>query len=108
MAHTHGTARAVHDAAWLLDLLTRLTAANEAAQPLPWEVQDAPAAFINKLLAAVVGIEIPIERLECKLKVSQDEALRDRLGTVAGLNAVGSDNALAMAGLVQRAMDGMN
>lgn len=105
VAHAHGTARAVHDAAWLLDLLTRLTAANEAAQPMPWQVQDAPPDFINRLLAAVVGIEIPIDRLECKLKVSQDEALADRLGTVAGLNAKGCDNASAMAALVQQAVD---
>jgi transcriptional regulator len=68
-------------------------------------VQDAPPDFINKLLAAVVGIEIPIDRLECKLKVSQDEALADRLGTVAGLRAESGDNALAVAALVQRAVD---
>ena len=106
VAHAHGVARAVTDAAWLLDLLTRLTAANEADQPVPWRVADAPADFINKLLAAVVGIEIVIDRIECKLKLSQDEALPDRLGTVAGLNAACSDSKSAMAVLVQRAVSG--
>lgn len=104
VAHAHGIARAIDDEAWLLDLLARLTAANEAGQPVPWQTTDAPEAFIRKLARAVVGIEIPIDRLEGKLKASQDEALPDRQGTVQGLAAVGSENASAMARLVQQAM----
>lgn len=104
VAHAHGIARAIDDEAWLLDLLARLTAANEAGQPVPWQTTDAPETFIRKLVRAVVGIEIPIDRLEGKLKASQDEALQDRQGTVQGLAAVGSENASAMARLVQQAM----
>jgi len=104
VAHAHGIARAIDDEAWLLDLLARLTAANEAGQPVPWQTTDAPETFIRKLTRAVVGIEIPIDRLEGKLKASQDEALQDRQGTVQGLTAVGSENASAMARLVQQAM----
>ncbi|ATA55898.1 transcriptional regulator [Variovorax boronicumulans] len=104
VAHAHGIARAIDDEAWLLDLLARLTAANEAGQPVPWQTTDAPETFIRKLARAVVGIEIPIDRLEGKLKASQDEALQDRQGTVQGLAAVGSENASAMARLVQQAM----
>lgn len=104
VAHAHGVPRAVDDAQWLRDFLTRLTAAHETAQPVPWAVTDAPAAFVDKLLRAVVGIEIPIDRLEGKLKASQDEALPDRLGTVEGLLAQGSANASAMASLVQSAL----
>ena len=67
---------------------------------------DAPADFIDKLLRAVVGIEIPIERLDGKLMASQDEALQDRLGTVAGLVAEGTENAAAMASVVERTLRG--
>ncbi|PLC06847.1 transcriptional regulator [Variovorax sp. RO1] len=104
VAHAHGIARAIDDEAWLLDLLARLTAANEVGQPVPWQTTDAPEAFIRKMARAVVGIEIPIDRLEGKLKASQDEALQDRQGTVQGLTAFGSENASAMARLVQQAM----
>ena len=104
VAHVHGVARAIHDKDWLLELLTRLTAANEAAMPIPWKVADAPSDFIDRLMGAVVGIEIPIDRIVGKLKVSQDEAVQDRLGTVAGLTAQGTGNARAMAALVQQAM----
>jgi transcriptional regulator len=106
VAHAHGTARAIDDRGWLLDLLTRLAAAQEAARPAPWRMADAPAAFIDAMLRAVVGIEITIDRLEGKLKASQDEALQDRIGTVGGLRQAGGDEALAMAGLVSRAIDG--
>lgn len=104
VAHAHGVARAVDDTQWLRDFLTRLTAAHETAQPAPWALTDAPTAFIDKLLRAVVGIEIPIDSLVGKLKASQDEALPDRLGTALGLQAQGSANAAAMAWLVQSAI----
>jgi transcriptional regulator len=105
VAHAHGVARPVEDRVWLRDMLSRLTAAQEATRPLPWAIADAPADFIDTLMRAIVGIEIPIARLEGKLKASQDEALADRLGTVSGLQAQGCDAARAMAALVQRAID---
>ena len=104
VVHAHGVARAVEDPAWLLEMLERLTNANEAAQPAPWQVKDAPADYIHKLLRAIVGIEMPIDRLDGKLKASQDEAVRDRLGTVAGLRGLVRPKA-AMADLVQQAVE---
>lgn len=103
VAHAHGVARAIDDEHWLRGMLTRLTAAHESSKQLPWKMTDAPADFIDKLLRAVVGIEIPIARLVGKLKASQDEALQDRWGTVSGLAAEGTENAAAMALLVERA-----
>ena len=102
VAHAHGAARAIDDEHWLRDMPTRLTAAHESSKPLPWQMTDAPADFIDKLLRAVVGIEIPIERLVGRLKASH-EALQDRLGTASGLAAEGTENAAAMACLVERA-----
>lgn len=105
VVHAYGVPRAIENEEWLLDLLSRLTDVNEFQQKLPWKIADAPIDFITKLLRAVVGIEIPIECLIGKLKVSQDEALQDRRGTVDGLQAKGDENALAMAILVQQQLD---
>jgi transcriptional regulator len=105
VAHAHGVAQAFDDRSRLLGLLTRLTNAHEAPQPRPWQVGDAPDDFIDGFVRAVVGIEIPIHRLEGKLKASQDEDRADRQGTVRGLRAQASDDARAMADLVQRALD---
>ena len=104
VAHAHGTARAMEDRAWLLDMLRRLTAHQEGGQEAPWHVADAPADYIDKLLRAIVGIEISIDRLEGKLKASQDEALQDRHGTVAGPEAAGDPERSAMAHLVRKTL----
>jgi transcriptional regulator len=105
VVHAHGVARSVEDREWLFDMLRRLTAVHEAPRSAPWSVSDAPAAFMGKMMRAIVGIEIPIDRLEGKLKVSQDEAMPDRLGTVRGLREQACDTARAMAALVQEAID---
>ncbi|MNC12958.1 Protease synthase and sporulation protein PAI 2 [compost metagenome] len=105
VAHAHGVARPIEDRDWILDMLNRLTSVHEAGRPVPWQVGDAPADYLDKLLRAIVGIEIPIDRLEGKLKASQDEDLQDRLGTVSGLQQVPDDEAKSMAALVRKAID---
>ena len=104
-AHAHGVPRVIGDRDGLLALLSRLTDAHETRQPSPWRVADAPAPFIDQLMRAIVGIEIPIDRLEGKLKASQDEAWADREGTVNGLRACPGEAAQAMADLIQKALD---
>jgi len=68
VVHVHGRLRAIEDPAWLLDFLGSQTRHHEAAQPHPWAVQDAPPAYIDGMLKAIVGIEIAIERIEGKWK----------------------------------------
>jgi transcriptional regulator len=99
VVHAHGVPRAIEDRDWLLGLVTRLTETHEAARAAPWHVSDAPADYVETLLKAIVGIEIPIVRLDGKWKTSQNRAAEDKLGTIAGLNEVGHD---AMARLVER------
>lgn len=105
VAHAHGVARAIEDRDWILDMLNRLTSVHEAGRPVPWRVSDAPVDYLDKLLRAIVGIEIPIDRLEGKLKASQDEELQNRVGTVSGLQQLPCDEARAMAALVRQAID---
>lgn len=100
--HAHGRARAVDDSDWVLDMVQRLTDAQESSRPDRWAVTDAPTDYVRKMLHAIVGIEIVIERLEGRLKVSQDEALADRHGTVEGLMTEQDSQAHALAALVQR------
>lgn len=102
VVQAHGQPRAIEDKAKLLQVLRHLTNAHEARQALPWSVSDAPADYIDALLAAIVGIEIPIERLVGKWKVSQNRPAADRLGVVAGLTGSDEAQASAMAALVQQ------
>lgn len=78
VVHAHGKLKVIEEPAWLLDFLTRLTNRHEADQPQPWQVGDAPPAFIDKLLKAIVGIEIPLARLEGKWKMEQKNSAQDQ------------------------------
>jgi transcriptional regulator len=101
VAHAHGRARAIEDPHWIAQLLGDLTEHSEAGQAMPWKVADAPPEFIERLARAVVGIEIPLRKLVGKSKLSQDEAMPDRLGTAEGLAARGDANSVALARLVR-------
>jgi transcriptional regulator len=97
--HAWGRPRVIDDAEWLRRNVEDLTRANESVFPAPWKVDDAPADFVAMQLKAIVGIEIPIDRIEGKWKVSQNRPEADREGVVAGLRAQGSTSAV-MADLV--------
>ncbi|HEY2622531.1 MAG TPA: FMN-binding negative transcriptional regulator [Dyella sp.] len=83
--HVHGRLRVVEDHTWLRQLLERLTDRHEAGQPKPWHVSDAPADHIEKSLGGIVGLEISIERIEGKFKLSQNHPAANRAGVVEGL-----------------------
>ena len=104
VVHAHGPLRVIHDPDWLLNFVTRLTTRHEAGRPDPWQVTDAPAEYIATQLAAIVGIEMPIARLEGKWKVSQNRPPADRAGVAEGLLREG--NAAAMAELVRQSGGG--
>ena len=86
VVHAHGTLRVMDDRDWLLAFLERLTTRHEADQPQPWQVGDAPPAYIDKLLKAIVGIEIPLARLEGKLKMEQKNSLQDQARVASELS----------------------
>jgi transcriptional regulator len=83
--HAWGTPRIVEEASWLRRLLEDLTRTHERQRLQPWNMSDAPADFIEAQMKAIVGIEIPIGRLEGKWKMSQNRPAADQAGVVAGL-----------------------
>ena len=91
-----------HDEAWLKAHLNSLTATQEARQLTPWKPDDAPAKFLGQQIKGIVGVEIKIDRFQGKWKVSQNKNTADRHGIVAGLREVATDDATAMAALVQQ------
>ena len=63
VVHAYGDIRVVDDALWLRALLEKLISQNEKQFSEPWALQDAPEDFIEKMIGAIVGIEIVISRL---------------------------------------------
>ena len=101
VVHAYGPLRAVDDPAWLRAFVERLTNRHESGRTAPWHVTDAPADYVDKMVTAIVGIELPVTRLLGKWKTSQNRVARDRAGVVAGLEQDGGDAARAMAALVR-------
>ena len=88
--HAHGMMRVHDDAVWIRAQMDALTAQQEGVFDAPWAVDDAPQDYINPMIAhALIEIEIVIERLEGKWKVSQDKPERNQASVIAGLEANG-------------------
>lgn len=105
VVHAYGVLRVVDDASWLRAQLHALTDQNEASFPEPWAVSDAPADYIEKIMSAIVGIEMVITKILGKTKASQNQPRQNRAGVVSGLKASGLPDSQAMAALVEGASD---
>jgi len=103
VAHAYGNLRVVDDPRWLRSHLAEMTRQHEAALPQPWQLDDAPADYTDKLIGAVVGIELVITRLLGKWKTSQNQPPQNRAGAAHGLRESGRPEALAMADLIEAA-----
>jgi transcriptional regulator len=80
--------------------LKSLTTQHEAASPRPWAVTDAPEDYIASQIRGIVGLEIPVSRLEGKWKVSQNKSDQTRESIEQGLEDLGTSASLAMRDLV--------
>lgn len=100
--HLTGRARVRTDEAWLREAVTLLTDRHEAGRDDPWHVTDAPDDFVTKQLRAVVGIEVRVERVEAKAKLSQNRSAADHAGVVDGLSAHEAPQASAVAAAMAR------
>lgn len=97
VVHVHGRLRVIDDALWLRSLLETLTDRHEAGQPHPWRVTDAPPDHIEKSLQAIIGLEIVVDRIEGKFKLSQNHPARNRAGVIAGLRQRDGDGDAELA-----------
>ncbi|MDG4908668.1 transcriptional regulator [Mesorhizobium sp. WSM3866] len=85
--HAYGPIDFFEDADRLLEIVTRLTNLHEGGRPSPWSVSDAPPDFIQAQLKGIVGLRMPITRLQGKRKMSQNRNAADRAGVATGLAA---------------------
>jgi transcriptional regulator len=88
VVHVHGVLTAIDDFAWFHAHASAMTERNEASVGKSWKVTDAPDDYIRNTARAIVGIEIAVERIEGKWKMSQNRSAADRAGVAAGLASV--------------------
>ena len=72
----------------------------------PWAVSDAPADFVQALLKGIVGVRLPISRIEGKFKLSQNHPAANRAGVIGGLTRRAQRDDLALVALMQAQEEG--
>jgi transcriptional regulator len=89
VVHAHGTLTVRDDERFVRGLVARLTRQHEAGEAKPWKMADSAPAYIDAMLANIVGIEVAVTSLVGKAKLSQNKEVRDRLGAADTLAARG-------------------
>lgn len=100
--NAYGPVEFFDDAERLLDVVTRLTDLHEASRPRPWAVSDAPSDFIQAQLRGIVGVRLPITRIDAKRKMSQNRNVEDRANVKEGLSRSGDARERQAAALVPK------
>jgi len=90
--HVRGSISFIRNPAWLYSMLERLTASQEQAFARPWRLEDAPADYLQKMQNAIVGIEINVESIQGKWKVSQNQSAENQQGVIDGLTSSGEED----------------
>lgn len=101
VVHAYGPLTVIQDEHWLLTNVEKLTNIHESGSPVPWKVSDAPEEYIKSQLRGIVGLEMPIQRLLGKWKLSQNKTERARNGVIEGLAELNTPESLAMKALVE-------
>lgn len=97
VVHAHGTITIHDDEKYVRGVVARLTRSHEAGEPMPWKMGDSSPEFINDELRHIVGIEIRINSIVGKVKLSQNREKRDRINAAEVLESRGrGDIARAM------------
>jgi transcriptional regulator len=96
--HVYGTPRLL-EADQLSGLLARLVSHYEAGNERPWQY-DLPEDYRQRMERAVVGVEVPIARIEGKFKLGQNRSEEDRRSMLARLK-VGHADGQALAAFIE-------
>lgn len=92
VVHVHGRMQVQDEESFVRGVVARLTRTHEVNEPRPWKMGDSTPDFIDGMLKAIVGIQVSIERMEGKAKLSQNREARDRLNAADVLERQGEVN----------------
>lgn len=96
-----GTVQFIQDTEWLRKFVVRLTAAEETKVGATWTIEMAPEDYIESQLKAIVGVQMRVEALTGLIKVNRHHPAENVAGVVAGLEKLGSADAMAIAALMR-------
>jgi transcriptional regulator len=103
-AHVYGTIRLINDGPELEDIVVRLAEKFESGADTPWRFADSDPANRARL-KGIVGFELRSESVQVKLKLNQNHPAANVTGVITGLRNTGSEEAAAVAALMQKELD---
>lgn len=102
--HAYGHFDLTENPAEVMDLLRRTVETFESPLPKPWRLADQPADFLESLAKQIVAFRIPIERLEGKWKLNQNQPAERRQRVAQALAGQGSDDAQEIAVMIRESL----
>jgi transcriptional regulator len=104
VVHVHGRIRFHDDATFVRGVVARLTHTHETSlgDDKRWKMTDAPREFIDQMVAAIVGLDIEVDRIVGKAKLGQNREERDRIGAAEELARRGKSG---MSVAMKKALD---
>ncbi|MFM8584765.1 MAG: FMN-binding negative transcriptional regulator, partial [Planctomycetaceae bacterium] len=84
------------------ELVDHLVSKYEASRSNPWP-NELPEEYRERMLAGIVGFELPLQRIEGKFKLSQNRSSADQAGVAQGLAREGGAGAALAEFLAQLA-----
>ena len=94
LVEAQGQVKVFTDADELLHLVTDMTNENEQQRVSPWQVDDAPAQYVQSQLRGIVGIEMEVSQLRGKFKLSQNRSDEDQCGVISGTASEHAEHAI--------------
>ena len=92
VVHLHGSLVVHDDDGWLAEQMRELTDHHEFDMAAPWSVDDPPAGYVATARRGTVGLELRVDRVDAKRKLSQNKSAADAAGAADGLDALGGDD----------------
>ena len=94
LVEAQGQVKVFTDADELLHLVTDMTNEHEQQRVSPWQVDDAPAQYVQSQLRGIVGIEMEVSQLRGKFKLSQNRSDEDQCGVISGTASEHAEHAI--------------
>jgi transcriptional regulator len=105
VVHVKGTISFIHDSDWIYNAIETLTTIHESGQPEPWSISDAPHEYIQKMLPAIVGIEIEVASITGQWKLSQNQPEVNQRGVAEALSESTDSSITEIASMINANFD---
>jgi transcriptional regulator len=103
-AHVYGTIRLIQEGPELEQIVVSLAEKFESGATTPWSLANSDPANRARL-RGIVGFELRSTSVQVKLKLNQNHPVANVAGVIAGLHDTGSEEAAAIAALMQKELD---